>query len=67
MKAAFYDINEAKSKVHGYQDAIYKAEQEIKRLVGVMEDKGSKVNVEELKKELQRLAQEHMDKAEVLK
>lgn len=62
FEGGLYDMNEAKSKVNGYQEIIYKAEQDIKRLVGLTEAQGSKVNVKELKKELQRLAQENPDK-----
>ena len=62
FEGGLYDMNEAKSKVNGYQDAINKAEQEINRLQTLTGARGSKVNVEELKKELQELAQENLEK-----
>ncbi len=62
FEGGLYNMNEAKSKVNGCQTMIYKAEQEIKRLVGLTQAHGSKVNIEDLKKELQRLAQDNLDK-----
>ena len=63
FEGGLYNLNEAKSKVDGYQNAINRGEQEIKRLMGVTGDQNSKVNVEDLKKELERLAQENLDNA----
>ncbi len=44
--------NGAMAKVNGYQDTINKAQQEIKRLMGMMGDHNSAVSMEELKKSL---------------
>ncbi len=63
FEGGLYNLNEAKFKVDGYQDAIIKAEQEIKRLIGVAGGQSSRINVEDLKKELERLARENLDKA----
>ena len=63
FEGGLYNLNEAKFKVEGYQDAIDRAEQEIKHLMGVTGDQTSKVNVEDLKKELERLAKENLDNA----
>jgi hypothetical protein len=63
FEGGLYNLNEAKSKVDGYQDAVNRGEQEIKRLMGVTGNQSSKVNIEALKKELQRLAQENLDNA----
>lgn len=62
FEGGLYSLDEAKAKVAGYQNTINKAEQEIKRLIGMMGQQQSAVNIEELKKELQRLAQENLDK-----
>lgn len=63
FEGGLYNLNEAKSKVNGYQDTINRAEQEIKRLMGVTGGQNYKVNVEDLKEELERLAQENLDNA----
>ncbi len=63
FEGGLYSLDEARSKVNGYQGIVDKAEQEIKRLVGMMGDQNSKANIEELRKELMRLAQENLDKA----
>jgi hypothetical protein len=52
FEGGLYNLNEARAKVDGYQDAINRAEQKIKRLTGVTGGQNSKVNVEDLKKEL---------------
>lgn len=62
FEGGLYSLNEAKSKVNDYQDVINKAEQEIKHVMGLKESQHSKVNVEELKKEMEALAQENLDK-----
>ena len=56
-------LDEAKSKVNSYLEMINKSKQEIERLIRLAGGQGSKVDVEELKKELERLAQANLDKA----
>ncbi len=63
FEGGLYDLNEAKSKVDGYQEAIGKAEKEIGRLTWISGHQNSKVNIEELKRELERLAQSNLDNA----
>jgi len=52
FEGGLYNLNEARSKVDDYQDPINRAEQKTKRLAGVTWGQNSKVNVEDLKKEL---------------
>ncbi|MDP2931706.1 MAG: recombinase family protein [Chloroflexota bacterium] len=63
FEGGLYSLEEAKSKVNDHRDTIDKAEQEIKRLSGLMEDGKPAVNIEELRKQLEGLAQENLDKA----
>ena len=60
-EGGLYNIDEAKSKVSAYQDVINKAKEEIKRLTGLRGDQNLKVNVEELKDKLGKLAQGNLD------
>jgi hypothetical protein len=62
FEGGLYDLNEAKYKVSAYQEAVQKAEQEINRLMGVMGDQNSTVKAQELRKELEVLAKENLDK-----
>ena len=63
FEGGLYNLNEAKSKVNSYLEVINKAEQEIERLIRLAGGQDSKVDVEKLKKELERLAQVNLDKA----
>jgi hypothetical protein len=56
FEGGLYNLNEAKSKVNSYLEAINKAKQEIERLIRLAGGQDSKVDVEKLKKELERLA-----------
>ena len=62
-EGGLYNLDEAKVKVNGYQELIGKVEQEVKRLTSLMSGQELTVNVEELKKKLQRLAHENLEKA----
>ena len=63
FEGGLYDLNEARTKVNSYRNAIDKAEQETKRLTGLTEGHGAAVNIEQLKAELAALAQENLEKA----
>jgi len=62
FEGGLYSLDEAKSKVNGYRDTIDKVEQEIERLTGIG-NHHNKLDLEELQKELEGLAQENLDKA----
>lgn len=61
-EGGLYNLEDAKSKVNHHQGTMDKAQKEIERLLA-LNGKSAKVNVEELKKELERLSQENLDKA----
>jgi hypothetical protein len=63
FEGSLYNLDEAKSKVNGYRDTIKQAEQEIERLIRLTGGQNSKIDVNELKEELERLAQVNLDKA----
>jgi hypothetical protein len=63
FEGGLYNLDEAKSKVNNYLVTIKQAEQEIERLIRLTGGQNSKVDVEELKKELERLVQANLDKA----
>ncbi len=63
FEGGLYNLDEAKSKVNGYRDTIKQAEQEIERLIRLTGGQHTKIDVNELKKELERLAQVNLDKA----
>ena len=49
--------------MNGYRDTIKKAEQDIERLIRLAGGQHTKIDVNELKRELERLAQVNLDKA----
>lgn len=61
-EGGLYTLEEARSKVNLYQGTVDKAQKEIERLLA-LNGKGARVDVEELKEELERLSQENLDKA----
>ncbi|MFH0769167.1 MAG: hypothetical protein V1932_06345, partial [Chloroflexota bacterium] len=61
-EGGLYAMEEAKSKLNYYQGTVDKAKKEIERLLA-LNGKTTKVDLEELKKELERLSQENLDKA----
>lgn len=63
FEGGLYNLDEAKSKLNGNLETIKKAEQEIERLIRATVGQNSSGDVEELKKELERLAQVNLDKA----
>ncbi len=63
FEGGLYNLEEAKSKVNSYLEMINKSKQEIERLIRLAGGQNSKVDVEELGKELERLAQVNLDKA----
>jgi CRISPR/Cas system-associated exonuclease Cas4 (RecB family) len=63
FEGGLYNLDVAKSKVNGYRDTIKKAEQDIERLIRLTGGQNSKIDVNELKEELERLAQVNLDKA----
>jgi hypothetical protein len=63
FEGGLYNLDEAKSKVNGYLDTIKKTEQEIERLIRLAGGEHARIDVDELKEGLERLAQVNLDKA----
>jgi hypothetical protein len=63
FEGGLYNLEEAKSKLNGNLDTIKKAEHEIERLSRLTGSKNPRVDVDGLKKELEKLAQVNLDKA----
>jgi hypothetical protein len=58
-----YSLDEAKAKVNEYQNTISKAEQEVKRLSDLIGERESNVDIEGIREELGKLAQENLEQA----
>jgi hypothetical protein len=63
FEGGLYNLEEAKSRVDGYLSLVAKAQQEIKRLNELAGEGKPAVNIDKLRKELEGLSKENLDKA----
>ena len=63
FEGGLYNLEEAKSKIQSYQEVIEKAEQRILELNGSAGNEKPAINIEELEKELRRLADCNLENA----
>jgi len=63
FEGGLYSLDEAKAKVNEYQNIINKAEPEVKRLTDLIGERESNVDIEGIREELRKLAQENLEQA----